>query len=128
MRIFLIIPFLFMASKSWALTHVSCVDGIIVFEVACGSCTPITPSFYELALATTSAALPGNFGRFKNYEEFSILLTSKSAIEEKFIEHQKTLLAYEGAYADYPTVNLQLRIKKMNAIVNLLYALYFSLP
>ena len=93
-----------------------------------GNVVDYTPSFYELAVATTSAALPNEFGKFDSYSAFADLLTSKTEIERKFLEHEKTLLAYEDAYADHPMVNLQPRINKMKAIINLLYAVYFSLP
>lgn len=93
-----------------------------------GSIVWTVPTFFETAISTTMGGLPAGYGYFSNNSDFQDLVTNKTAIEARFVQFEQLKLAYADAFAAHPTVNLQPRINKFQAIIDLLYSVYFSLP
>ena len=83
---------------------------------------PVFPSKFELAVSTTMPEI-------NNIEDYRRMLSSKTFIADKVIEYEVELLACQDLKIRYPTVaGVQTKINRLIAKIDLLVAIYLSLP
>lgn len=110
-----ILTLMLSASLKAAPPDITLDDGKIAFRAG------YTPTFYEMAISTTIAG-------FHNFSDYKNLVTSKQEIVDKVLDLEGILLAYQDLQTRYPAININPRITKIKAQIDLLVGLYLSLP